>query len=371
MKTLICSMVLVSMASLRAATLTQSTVTEVLNNVDILVQPTRAVQPAKTNDLFKTPDLLRTGPSSRAELTAPDNTITRVGANTVFSYAASGREIDLEKGSVLFHSPAGKGGGTIKSGGASAAVSGTTLIVVALPATNIFWNTNGAKAATSAKAGHSGFKVIMLEGSGDVRLNNGRRQRLKAGEMTYITTNMNNFGPVITINLLKLVEGSALVHGFVNDLPSMPLINAAIVQQQKFILGGGAFDTGYMADDFWQLPPGAGGNPLLGGDSGDPGPFQVAAHYPGVNDIDTYSGGNNPMPGPQLPGYIAPVCVPTVVQIPHDTFVTTIIDVPDLPTADHAPVRANFLGTHPVEVVTKVTTFTQTTVCVPTYFPNR
>ena len=75
----------------------------------------------------------------------PDKTITRVGANTVFSFEGKDRSVNLESGSLLFHSPKGKGGGTIKSGGASAAVLGTTLIV-------------------SSVAG-GGFKVVLLEGT--------------------------------------------------------------------------------------------------------------------------------------------------------------------------------------------------------------
>jgi len=62
-------------------------------------------------------------------LVAQDETVTRVGANTIFSFDPANRTIDLKQGSLLFHSPHGKGGGTIHTGSATASVLGTTLIV--------------------------------------------------------------------------------------------------------------------------------------------------------------------------------------------------------------------------------------------------
>ncbi len=149
---------------------------------------TKAAQPAAVNELVKAPDLVRTGPESRAELTAPDQTITRIGANTVFSFEPAGRNIDLQQGSILFHSPAGKGGGSIRSGGASAAVLGTTIIVVATPT--------------------GGFKVIVLEGRGRVTSPNGKSIALNAGQMILVLPGQSGFGPKLDINLAKLVGGS-------------------------------------------------------------------------------------------------------------------------------------------------------------------
>jgi hypothetical protein len=209
---------------LQAAPLTESTFTEIVKEVSVVPQTTKTAQPAKVSEVIKAPDLVRTGPESRAELTAPDQTITRIGANTVFSFEPNGRNMELEKGSVLFHSPKGKGGGTIKSGGAAAAVLGTTLIVVS--------------------TGNGGFKVILLEGKGTVTLANGRTVTLKAGQLVFVLPGQTDFGQVLDINLGKLVGGSNLVNGFANPLPSLPLIEAAINQQNKEIKSGHAEDTG-------------------------------------------------------------------------------------------------------------------------------
>ena len=223
---LICAVLALVDFTVTAAPLTESTYTEIIREVNTL---STAGNPAtaKMNDFLKSPDRVRTGPESRAELTAPDHTITRVGANTVFSFADSGRILNLEQGNLLFHAPKGIGGGTIKSGGASAAVLGTTLIVSATP--------------------DGGLKVILLEGKGTVTLANGKKVTLTAGQMVYVLPGGTELSKVMNINLERLVAGSLLVNGFDHPLPSEPLIKQAIAKQKKQIASGGAVDTGQPA----------------------------------------------------------------------------------------------------------------------------
>jgi FecR protein len=255
MKTkLFCAVALASLAlPLCAAPLTESTFTEIVKTVEVVAGPTKATTPATPNELFKSPDLVRTGADSRAELTAPDQTITRVGANTVFSFEPVGRNLDLEQGSVLFHSPKGMGGGTIKSGGVAAAVLGTTLIVSATP--------------------DGGFKVILLEGTGQVTLPNGNSVTLKAGQLVYVQPGGTTFSAVLDINLDKLVNGSLLINGFSHELPSLPLIKLAIAGQNSDLAAGKIADTGVPADNY----PGANGNGLSAIDDGN---YQNATHPP-------------------------------------------------------------------------------------------
>jgi hypothetical protein len=146
--------------------------------------------------------------------------------------------MNLEKGNVLFHSPAGKGGGTIRSGGAAAAVLGTTLIV--------------------SSTGTGGFKVILLEGKGTVTLPDGKAVTLKAGQLVFVLPGQTEFGPVLTVNLGKLVSGSQLVNGFSHPLSSLPLIQAAIAAQNKKLKNGQLQDTGVSPEEFGkehQSPP--------------------------------------------------------------------------------------------------------------------
>ncbi|MEK0446688.1 MAG: hypothetical protein RLZZ399_2009, partial [Verrucomicrobiota bacterium] len=118
---------IISTSSAMSAPLRSLVFTEVVREVAILDPVSKKETPAKVGDALIPPNVLRTGVDSRAELKAPDETVTRVGSNTVFSFDASNRDIQLNKGSVLFHSPAGKGGGNIKTSGATASVLGTTL----------------------------------------------------------------------------------------------------------------------------------------------------------------------------------------------------------------------------------------------------
>jgi hypothetical protein len=206
-----------------SAAITQSTFTEVVRTVDVLPETGAQARPAQVSDLFKTPERARTGINSRAELTAPDRTLTRIGATSVFYFREDGRSIHLEEGSVLLQAPKGRRGQQITTAGATAGVSGTTIIVAATP--------NG------------GFKMVVLEGKGRVSLPNGRSRRLRAGQMIYVLPGQPAFGPVLDINLATLVAGSTLVGGFTRQLPSMPLIERAIKEQQRDMAKGRLADA--------------------------------------------------------------------------------------------------------------------------------
>src|SRR4051812_45085717 len=88
-----------------AADLKESKFTQVVNDVKVIAAADKTQKAATVNEMFKMPDMILTGPASRAELVAEDKTITRVGANTIFSFDAATRTIGLEKGTLLFHSP--------------------------------------------------------------------------------------------------------------------------------------------------------------------------------------------------------------------------------------------------------------------------
>lgn len=206
----------------QAVPLTESTYTEIIRDAST-VAATGDAAPAKLNDLLKAPNRVRTGPQSRVELTAADNSITRVGANTIFSFADNGRTLNLDEGSLLFHAPKGVGGGVIKSGGTSAAVLGTTLI------------------ASATKDG--GFRVVVLEGKAKIKLANGKTVTLNAGEEVVVSPGGGEF-QVVEINLAKLVAGSQLVNGFSHELSSLPLVQAAVQKQQSDIASGKAVDDG-------------------------------------------------------------------------------------------------------------------------------
>ena len=223
-----------------AAPLTSSTFTEVIREVNILPAAGDATVPAHVHDVLKAPDRVRTGPMSRAELTAPDQTITRVGANTIFSFDGKNRTLNLDQGSLLFHAPKGIGGGIIKSGGAAAAVLGTTIIVVATQPTE-----NGRP---------GGFKVILLEGRGRVTLPDGRSVKLQAGQLVFVLPGQRGFSPLYYFNLAKLTSSSLLVNGFPDVLSSLPQVEKAIAHQQDALAFGNLSDNLQPWYNFTWLP---------------------------------------------------------------------------------------------------------------------
>ena len=204
--------------ALAAGPLTESTFTEIIRQADVVAAADKAVTPARTNEIFRVPDKVRTGEDSRLEMTAPDQTVTRIGANTVFSFDVGERSLRLFSGSILFHPPAGAGGGTVRHGGTAAAVLGTTMICAVLP--------------------DGSFKVMVLEGEATVTLANGLSLDLKAGQMVIVPPDGDRFGPVVAVNLGELVYHLLLVVGFSHPLSSMPLIAEAIRLQDVQIADG-------------------------------------------------------------------------------------------------------------------------------------
>jgi hypothetical protein len=223
------SLLFVYSEQLRALDLTQAVFTDVHNQVSVTDETGNVLRPAQKNDIFAVPEVIVTGPNSRAELTASDRTVTRVGSNTIFSFNSKGRGINLKQGSVLFHSPKGKGGGIIQSTSASASVLGTTIIVSATQ--------NG------------GFKLLVLEGVAKLSLGNGLSQTLKAGQMAFIFPGMTQLPPIFEFRLSKLVNESKLIDGFPTELSSLPKIDDAIDQQEKKIASGNSTDTGLRLGD--------------------------------------------------------------------------------------------------------------------------
>ena len=217
--------------------LDESTIIEVINEVKVLSGAEMEATPAKPEMRFQSPDFLQTGRRSRARLEADDGTVTRIGANTLFSFEETDRKINLKKGSLLFHSPEGRGGGRIVTASATASVVGTTITVTA--------------------TGDGGFKLIVLEGTAQVTFPNGEVRILEAGQMTFVlpseggaviskTTSGDDAetprggepGPVFNFDLKRLTAGSRLLNGFGQPLPSDPMIERMIQRQQSRLSSG-------------------------------------------------------------------------------------------------------------------------------------
>ena len=204
-------------------------VNEVVKVVEVMQPGSKKKVRPKVSDQFGVPEILSTGAGSRAELLAVDGTVTRVGANSVFYFSPGRREVNLEKGTILFHSPSGKGGGVVRSAGATAGVLGTSIIVSATK--------NG------------GFKLLVLEGKAKATLPNGQSLNVGAGQLTFVMPGSRQFGPVVNFRLKDQVAGSNLVKGFKAPLASLPKITEAVATQERKIAAGRIDATNFLVDD--------------------------------------------------------------------------------------------------------------------------
>jgi ferric-dicitrate binding protein FerR (iron transport regulator) len=113
------------LSPVRAEPFEQAEVIKAINLVSLLPQSARAVR----GDVVKGNTGLKTGNDSRAELQFPDLTITRVGSNSLFRFVAGTREIILDSGTMLFSAPEGAGGGKVRAGSITAAVTGSDFMI--------------------------------------------------------------------------------------------------------------------------------------------------------------------------------------------------------------------------------------------------
>ena len=189
-----------------AAQLQEARVTQVVNDVKLLLEQS-APRPAAVSDLVRRGNAVRTGTQSRSELTFSDLTITRLGANTIFSFKEGTREMTLIDGAILFQVPKGSGGATIRTVGVTAAITGTTGIAEFHPATSSHPQLS---------------KWLCLEGTFHLYLPNGQSVELGPGKMA--TADGKSFSKVSTFDIAKLTSTSLFFTGFNQPLASMNLI---------------------------------------------------------------------------------------------------------------------------------------------------
>ena len=208
-----------------AGPLTSAQVTKVINRVSV-IDPAKGTHPAVLRDVIKDNLALQTGARSRSELLFQDNTLTRVGAETFFSFKTGTRDLTLEKGSMLLQVPKGLGGATIHTAAVTAAITGTTIMMEYSPGQYL--------------------KVLVLEGSLRLSRNGsfGDSLVLHPGKMIIMRPDAKKIPDPIDIDLAEIVRTSTLVN-FPGSkvLPSMPLIQAAITDQAKAVAKGTLIPT--------------------------------------------------------------------------------------------------------------------------------
>lgn len=211
--------------------LEQAEVTKIINHVSV-VDPHQGERAAALRDVIKDDLGLETGTKSRSELLFQDNTLTRLGAETFFSFKTGTRDMTLEKGSMLLQVPKGLGGATIHTAAVTAAITGTTIMMEYKP--------------------NQYIKVLVLEGSLRLSRNGsfGDSLILRPGKMVIMRPDAKRIPDPVDVDLAHLVKTSTLVNFPGTPLPSMPLIQEAIDVQQgqlatkdlaptNLVMGGG------------------------------------------------------------------------------------------------------------------------------------
>lgn len=188
----------------------EARVTQIIRDVKLLPSDA-ALRAAVVNDRVKENTGVRTGEESRSELTFADLTITRLGANTIFSFNKAGRNVQLESGSILLRVPKDSGGGFIRTNAVTVAVTGTTVI---------FEGSRGGRS-----------KLVVLEGGAGVVLVKypGQSQSVRAGQMLDVPAGATALPLPTKADLSQIMKTHSLITDF-GALPSRDLIEEAMKQ---------------------------------------------------------------------------------------------------------------------------------------------
>src|SRR3989440_8222528 len=194
-----------------AAELRAARVTQIINDVKLLPGQA-AARAAVVNESVNTGTAVRTGVDSRTELTFSDLTITRLGANTVFSFNGQARQVDLGSGAVLVQVPRNGAEAKIRTAAVTAAITGGTAFFES----------------------HKGLptKLLMMEGIGRFYRNGHPEEAeiVHGGEMAMMTLDGRITRPT-KFNAALVYKTSKLITSF-PPLPNADLILAVIAEQQ-------------------------------------------------------------------------------------------------------------------------------------------
>ncbi|MEO8206257.1 MAG: FecR family protein [Chthoniobacterales bacterium] len=117
-----------SLATAHAENLKSAEITKITNQVEI-IPAGKAPEKASIGTVIQGNTGVKTGANSRTELTFPDKTLARLGANTLFSFESGTRTVELKNGILLLQVPKNAGGAKITTAPVTAAITGTTILV--------------------------------------------------------------------------------------------------------------------------------------------------------------------------------------------------------------------------------------------------
>jgi hypothetical protein len=232
--------------------LQQAHVSQVIQDVR-LMEAHGAPHPAVVNAKVTEGMGVRTGVESRAELTFTDLTLTRLGANTIFSFKQGARELDLTSGAVLLQVPPKAPAVKVNTSAVTAAVTGGTALFATGPPT----------------------KFMVLEGIGTF-YPTGHPERsatVNGGEMMTMTADGRMTKPE-KFDVKQVLKTSRLIKDF-PPLENLPLVMAVVdlqlAQQQLAALNSQALARN-LVDVIGTTDQNANSNPVVLVDTSSPRP---------------------------------------------------------------------------------------------------
>ena len=182
---------------LPAASFNQAEITQIYHEVKTLERS--GARPAQLNETIGGEQSVKTGQQSRAELMFSDKSLTRLGADTIFSFQQGTRELELKQGTILFQVPKGAGGAKIRTAAITAAITGTTGFYEYAP-----------------KAGANGIiKFGILEGEATLFIKGrlGHFIRVGPGEMVIVTARPDDFNAtdVVHYDIFRFLQTAPLI----------------------------------------------------------------------------------------------------------------------------------------------------------------
>ena len=263
----------------------EAEITAIRNKVDkVNADATRRVG---VRDLVSDGERVQTKQNSLAEVKFTDQSMARIGANASFSYTSESRLVQIDRGTVLIHTPPGNGGLTITSGGVKGTVTGNTFLLTAY--------------SEQGKA-TGGFALLVVEGRTTTKVTgpNGFAVDILPGQMAVVGSGSKGAPRIFNVNLAQTIRTCPLIGAFPDPLPTIKEITQAAIQQQARgeIKGTGATGLAISSD-----------GDILVGESKPPDPgkrvFEMAVNKPipggnkddsakdaGLEDIETAAGGD-------------------------------------------------------------------------------
>jgi hypothetical protein len=205
--------VMMSCPAAKAAQLNQARVTQIVKDVKLLGGQ-GGQRSAAVSDDVREGTAVRTGTDSRAELTFTDLTITRLGANTIFTFNAGAREVDLAGGAVLVEVPRNGAGVKVRTAAVTAAITGGTAL---------FEYHKGMPAKLLVMEGHGRFCSVAHPDECET---------VGPGEMTMMTVDGRIMKPT-KFNVALAFKTSKLIVGF-PKLANEDLILEVIREQEVY-----------------------------------------------------------------------------------------------------------------------------------------